>query len=353
MKSVPASQFRNAHAHAHHRPLDPRKRKLHVVWKRIRGRFLLPEKICDHSSAWEIYDADLAGCKQCGCQHVCSEESCTTELNEQGHSICTLTGVCVRDLNFSQLEYVDTAVSSLEGSSRLECGGTAESHEWQPLVGSYVRQVNLLSPPSNTFVETLLYNDAAEYLGQILCTHLWQQSMDMEDAKLDDKKHACMWKTLKDMKSANPLVLPIIPDAVARTASMVGNYRISQRASEQERSSIAAWCTSSIFKHICLLNRVSPGTVSYCKLRSCTVGLLYLMRQGIVTQGVIVLPRLRKLKVILPIENHLQSVFGIRGKCITETENTVKMAMKHVGRDSLKFFGVSGIDTKLPRCGEL
>jgi RNase P/RNase MRP subunit p29 len=63
--------------------------------------------------------------------------------------------------------------------------------------------------------------------------------------------------------------------------------------------------------------------------------------------GVVVLPKLHRLREILPIESHLQTIFGVKGKCITETENTVKAVMRSVDRESLKGFGVAGVDTLL------
>ena len=34
--------------------------------------------------------------------------SCSVEKNEQGHDICMITGLCVKMLNFSNEEFVDT-----------------------------------------------------------------------------------------------------------------------------------------------------------------------------------------------------------------------------------------------------
>jgi hypothetical protein len=48
--------------------------------------------------------------------HVCSEGHCEVEKNEQGHDICIVTGMCVKMLNFSNEEFVETAcVSDIAG----------------------------------------------------------------------------------------------------------------------------------------------------------------------------------------------------------------------------------------------
>jgi hypothetical protein len=90
---------------------DTRSGILHKIWKGIHGSFVLPKSVCIHDSGWEVYDMGIAGCIQCSKQHVCSDLTCKTECNFEGQKICTLTGLCVRSLVFSELEYVDTVGS--------------------------------------------------------------------------------------------------------------------------------------------------------------------------------------------------------------------------------------------------
>jgi hypothetical protein len=102
---------------------------LHKIWRSIREPFLLPCSICTHSghtfvgpaaggkrclreicaaNSWEVYDVSQAGCVLCGSMHVCMDGVCDVEKNEQGHDICIITGLCVKMLNFSSEEFVDT-----------------------------------------------------------------------------------------------------------------------------------------------------------------------------------------------------------------------------------------------------
>ena len=88
--------------------------RIHSIWKTLRGPFLLPEVICNHNdwmscSGWEIYDFQAAGCRTCGCMHVCKEGVCPCEKNEEGQDICCITGCCIKMLNFSDKEFIDTA----------------------------------------------------------------------------------------------------------------------------------------------------------------------------------------------------------------------------------------------------
>lgn len=149
---------------------------MHWIWERIRGPFCIPPSICVHEafshqpkpadgtgggqhatprqssnklaftlkncsgsqavhstsclssphlpvSAWEVYDVNLAGCTICGSMHVCRDGVCLVEKNEEGHDICTITGMCVKMLSFSNEEFVDTvsraAASESAGADAL------------------------------------------------------------------------------------------------------------------------------------------------------------------------------------------------------------------------------------------
>jgi hypothetical protein len=90
-------------------------RIVHSIWSKLRGPFLLPEIICMHSSTWqvdqlgwEVYDFQAAGCRTCGSMHVCGEGTCQCEKNDEGQDICCITGCCIKMLNFSDREFVDT-----------------------------------------------------------------------------------------------------------------------------------------------------------------------------------------------------------------------------------------------------
>ena len=62
---------------------------------------------------------------------------------------------------------------------------------------------------------------------------------------------------------------------------------------EERRKKICGWCVDTIHRHLCLMNSVCKGVITENKLQSTTVGLLYLMRNGIVVHELVVLPRLQ------------------------------------------------------------
>lgn len=125
----------------------------HRVWSTLRAPFLLPPGICNHSfegilqycdhvpdpespmkmgfqrihlpqpgsiankhtnatcmdSAWQAYDFNQAGCLLCGAMHICFDGTCPVQQNDEGYNICIISGMYVKELSFSNDEYVDTA----------------------------------------------------------------------------------------------------------------------------------------------------------------------------------------------------------------------------------------------------
>lgn len=69
--------------------------------------------------------------------------------------------------------------------------------------------------------------------------------------------------------------------------------------------------------------------------------------QGIVVHDMVVLPRLPRLEALLPLENHLDLFFGVKAKCITETENVVKIILRSISKQQLIDAGVARVACKL------
>lgn len=121
----------------------------HRIWSTMHAPFLLPTSVCSHQwggsgfgaantaqpfsgmhlvqsrckpadressdTAWQVYDFNQAGCILCGVMHICFDGLCPVQQNSEGYNICTITGMCVKELNFSAEEYIDTVcMSSLE-----------------------------------------------------------------------------------------------------------------------------------------------------------------------------------------------------------------------------------------------
>jgi hypothetical protein len=55
----------------------------------------------------------------------------------------------------------------------------------------------------------------------------------------------------------------------------------------------------------------------------------------------------QKFQALLPLENHLDLFFGIKAKCITETENVVKIILRSVSKQQLIEAGVARVACRL------
>jgi hypothetical protein len=63
-------------------------------------------------------------------------------------------------------------------------------------------------------------------------------------------------------------------------------------------------------------------------VQKLTVGVMYLMRSGVVWENEQILPRMPGVVSLLPPEPMLRSFFGIHPKCITEVENRLKFCLR-------------------------
>jgi hypothetical protein len=169
----------------------------------------------------------------------------------------------------------------------------------------------------------------------MLCSPQWDQSNESEYQRYMQKWSTSFIKTLRQFKKLNPGLLPIIPDIYKETLILLGNTRTPCNMCMEDREVLAKWCSQYIRQHLMMLQNNFPDIIQSSRLRGTIVGLMYLMRSGIVAKGVVVLPRLPVLQIILPLETHLLYKFGIKGKVITETENTVKQLLKNISTAEL------------------
>jgi hypothetical protein len=75
------------------------------------------------------------------------------------------------------------------------------------------------------------------------------------------------------------------------------------------------------------------------EVQSVTVGMLYLMRQGVSFEDVEVLTGVAELGALLPAEGLLAGFFEIKSSTITESENRVKFALLSATRERLRAAG--------------
>jgi hypothetical protein len=314
---------------------------LHRLWLLMRNPFVVPKSICSHND-WEMFDMHMAGCRKCGFLHLCHHDHCPTSLSHEGMSICNITGVCTRMLNFCATEYVDTVQNQLldpwqkmspkhkKGVAKVSAVRVNRKKKYRNL-GSLKRPVATLRIWRKLDID----EEISTYVRKILCTEDWDKSHIIEQERYLVKWLNSFTKIARDFKKQNPGILPIIPDLYTKTLTVMGNTRIPPDISITDRTTLASWCTEKIRHHLMILHTNFPDIIQVSRIQGIVVGLMYLMRCGIIVKGVVVLPRLQLLHDVLPLETHLNQMFNIKGKVITETENTIKQVLKSLSTNEL------------------
>jgi hypothetical protein len=314
---------------------------------KVRQPFVVPQSICSHGD-WENYDMHMAGCSKCGTMHLCLHATCSHYTNVEGHSICHITGLCTKMLNFSELEYVDTIQPLTVPQQHARVARTVRLSRKKRFRNIAVSRAPVVSVhPEDT--QDVIHDVVHSCVHNILCSDQWVASNDIEYKRYTCKWSSSLTKVLRDFKKNTPGVLPTIPDIYSKTVASMGNTRVPLEGCLEDRSVLASWCTEKIRHHLMILQCNFPEIIQPSRMRGTVVGLMYLMRCGIIVKGIVVLPRLDILHDILPLETHLPHMFGIKGKVITETENTVKQVLKNMSVNELVIYGMPQGNTAL-RC---
>ena len=261
---------------------------MHSIWRAARGPF--HALVCAQHT-WERYDTTRAGCLRCGCEHVCAPTAvgsqCPLAHLDDGGLCCTVTGFCPPVVRYSDSEYVEHFVPREPARPPDENlhGEVLEIVEWF-LMGNVTRACKR--------------EETARALGRFACTVI---------------------KTLKQHKLCHgpPVRLPCLPTVIAQALHALRPQRIMPPSRE-----LCDFCAQHIVKCLRALKIAPPPH----KRMNLVVGLLYLMKQGLVIQNTQWLPRTRSLVCCLPHENCLEKTFKLSMKLVCETENEVKLALR-------------------------
>lgn len=371
------------------------------IWGICRGLFcVLPSGVCTHPS-WDVLDANMAACVTCGQTHICKEDAghCETVYNDEGFPVCVVTGCITRTLSHCSAEYIDTVfLDRHDDTSRPLRSRPRSTNHSRPHSTNHSRphSANIDTRYAVTAVmatkvnkknryRSVIYNrihmcrshrnpsvsvsaegndarmvhryphmcsmDTDElsgmrelvslYVNEVICSQKWSDSIDAEIAKLLGRWHSTMYKYLKEFKCSARHTrgeLPNVIDMICHAQHTTLNCRRPLKLPHCDRLGISEWCTECIHRHIMLLNSACDQIITVQKLRPTVVGLLYLMRNGIVIHDVVVLKKLPVLTHILPMEIHLLQFFGVQNKCITQTENIAKEVLKSLSAGMLTAF---------------
>ena len=268
---------------------------LHRIWKGVRGPFY--RFCCGDAHSWERYDSELAGCTACGVQHKCNGATkCPLQTQDDCAVVCTITGLLVSTICCAK-EYSEHCQTSETPGERRQ----KTQHQFSINVYDVVLRV----------VQDILHSERT--------THA--RIREFEE-KLNQSELVFI-RFIKEFKMNHPVETRLcIPDAFAFMLFM-GKLQVRQNALEH----LPVRCASIITRCIHDLARTNKNYHQF-STRQFIVGLLYLMRHGLMVEHHIWLPKVSILECSLPQENQLRKMFQLSPKIICETENEVKRLLR-------------------------
>lgn len=282
---------------------------VYAIWHRLRSPFGMPKGCHDcEMEDWEVFDIDKAGCIHCGRFHQCKDGGECVGTLEHDHQACEITGCWIRNRNFQQ-GYTDTATPGM--SSTYSC------HNPQPK--QWIESTHILR-----WLHTLVYSDTS------------RRCISREIQRVEDKASIAFARVAKGFKLQGRS--PCIIEMLSNTRFMLGSLRIPCKiTSKRMFDDLAAECVASIMSFTSCFRKVLMPHVPPAKLDHFVIGLIYLLRSGVVMFDTLqVVPRIPILRRLLPMETSLKMHFKIPCKIITEVENITKITLKALDRRRIK-----------------
>ena len=274
------------------------------MWWDVRSPFVLPAR-CHRDHEWEVFDVDKAGCRVCGRVHHCGHTGECVQFADSDHQACEITGCWIRTRNFQQ-GYTDTAMVTAAA------------------------QVDVTSRP---WVEP---HHVAKWLHVLLASDSAHRCLHREVKRVADKASCAFARVAKafKLKGRPPNILAMF----AETRFVLGSLRVPARLPEgQALTELVDECVRAITAFTGAFRWVLAPFVPPVKIDLFVIGLVYMLRHGLVMYDTIhIIPRIPALRRLLPMETSLKAHFKVPCKIITETENTVKNALKRMDRRRLK-----------------
>ena len=265
---------------------------MHHIWHRVRGPF---RAIGCAEHQWERYDVHRAGCLLCGAGHECTPDTvgsvCPFAQLDDGSICCTITAYSPAVVRYSKHEYTDT----------------------------------LLPPENRAQKHHDLFDEVQSTVEWFLLGAVSRACKLEETERTLQRCAALLVKSLKQQKAdsagpaGRPAHLPCLPSALARVT-----HQLRPRPTVLPSHDLCVFCAQHITK--CLIT-LQLG-LAQNKRVSTVVGLLYLMKQGLVIQNTQWLPRVATLAYCLPHETCLEKSFKLSMKLVCETENEIKLALR-------------------------
>jgi hypothetical protein len=164
-----------------------------------------------------------------------------------------------------------------------------------------------------------------------------------EKNKFDSRVRWSLTKHLRVFKQNHQDKTPVqMVSIISNVARDLHNYRLFARDSDsltislpESRQLVVTLCTRFITRFVNTAQQFVRDFMYNMHPRTFVVGILYLMRVGLVAHNIIVLPCVKVLIYLLPCENLLHQYFNIKCKSITEVENIVKLHVRMLNIEQL------------------
>jgi len=259
-----------------------------------------------HTCEYELIDVDMAGCLLCGKVHICSEQECVLVPTEDAE-VCTITGLCVRDRLYAETEYTDTVASYNMGPSTSERASGVD----RSLVLAHAEQL-LLSENS-------------------------RRAYHMEMTRFRSKMQSMIQQEISARAPGHVNLVHVIEHVMG---SLHTSRIFNPVCGDDTRRCVIEECTDFICFLINTCTFFLHMTSRASETRVLVYGLLYLMRCGVVADGICVIPRVAILKSLLPAENTLQTMCQFRPKYITDVENRFKFLFRSMSAAEIRMLAI-------------
>ena len=341
-----------------------------TIWLQLRSPFLLPVNACVKCVDWEAIEYGKMGCRKCGAFHICCVSSCPLSEIENNH-VCIITGVVVKTITYDNSEYLDTASHYINPTSTDVPSVTRR----KPVTSSFDDDMKLkgkspdgakhtsLSNPKNRQHDKIARIGKTVYLShnkrqtvshcinfhqricmEVLSSEITVQCCEKEKSKLRNRLRWSFMKNIRSFKMKRVANAPNMIVLVSAIAVDIENYRLPiMNDTLSLRKELANVCAQAIFKFTCSMTTSSAAFTLNLEAKTMIIGLLYLLRSGLIHRSITILPQYRQLVYLLPPENYI-NLFGVKSKIITETENIVKCHLRTLSDTQIKDIGYESFD---------
>lgn len=285
------------------------------LWHNMRKPFTVPP---EHHAVhvYEIFDDNMAGCLTCGHVHICN--NCADVIETEEGCVCSITGLVVYPFVFKSTEFMDTCILT-KRCRRQSCIEQTQQHV--QVCQNIQQHIDFL------------------FTSKEACSVLQKEQANSLQLLVDSVMHALPHQSHQPPCNIIALICQSIqPSVVFKYKTYANNvldfithvFDVHHRKDVLERVCVVLEKFLTPL-HSSEILRIRPSEVS-----SLMIGLLYLLRNGVQIHDLVILPQIPELKLILPNTMHLERVFKIRAKTLTEVENRVKFTLRQMDCSSMK-----------------